>query len=135
MRNAFGQKMLLCKLLEASKGSVVTITELVFNGTKMESEVLGTLANATVNGTLGKLLLKASAGFNASAQIDVDDVCASKPCENDGKCIAKNNGYTCDCKLFRFGEQCQEGKPVFLESYYFKIQHERMLSLIDRGKK
>ncbi|KXJ25632.1 hypothetical protein AC249_AIPGENE6307 [Exaiptasia diaphana] len=75
----------------------------------MESEVIETLANATVNGTLGALKLKSSAGFNASAQIGVDDVCASKPCNFAGKCIAKGTGYKCDCKLFRFGDHCQDG--------------------------
>ena len=52
--------------------------------------------------------------YHFSLFTDVD-ACASKPCK-DGKCIAKDTGYKCDCKLFRFGTHCEKGKSARMTS-------------------
>jgi len=50
-----------------SKGSIIAQTELTFNTTKRESEVLDTISKATANNTLGSsLILAASQSGNVS---------------------------------------------------------------------
>jgi hypothetical protein len=38
--------------------------------------------------------------------------CGEEPCKFDGKCFEHDDGYRCDCKLFRSGTNCEKGDAI-----------------------
>lgn len=41
--------------------------------------------------------------------------CESNPCENDGVCIDRVNGFTCNCTAGWTGLTCNKGKTICLK--------------------
>lgn len=38
-----------------------------------------------------------------------ESLCSKEPCKFDGECQEKDDGFTCKCKLFRYGTTCEKG--------------------------
>ena len=59
--------------------------------------------------------------------------CQSNPCLNNGTCIEKYNGYSCDCQWTAFkGPICADEIGVNLRSdYYIKYDLETIISTLD----
>lgn len=59
--------------------------------------------------------------------------CQSSPCLNNGTCIEKYNGYSCDCQWTAFkGPICADEIGVNLRSdYYIKYDFESILSTLE----
>ena len=51
-------------------------------------------------------------GFHVA---DIDD-CVDVPCQNDGECLDRVNGYQCNCTALWAGDHCEtlEGKTGYL---------------------
>ena len=53
--------------------------------------------------------------------VDINE-CESNPCENDGTCTDREDGYTCACASGFTGTECQTGRLIFsLSSEIFHL--------------
>ncbi|XP_031569635.1 hemicentin-1-like [Actinia tenebrosa] len=107
MQRLFSDELSKCELISLRKGSVISETRLTLKQDKYSSEVLGVVKAETVNDTLGPLILDQSALITRVEPYS--SFCGEQPCKFDGTCYEQGDGYRCDCKLFRFGTQCEKG--------------------------
>ncbi|KAJ6223266.1 hypothetical protein RDWZM_001811 [Blomia tropicalis] len=100
--------------------------------TEYREGFLGCMRALMINGQQVELVKYAKQGFYGISEGCVGK-CQSSPCLNNGTCIEKYNGYSCDCQWTAFkGPICADEIGVNLRSdYYIKYDFESILSTLE----
>lgn len=100
--------------------------------TEYREGFLGCMRALMINGVQVELVKYARQGFYGISEGCVGK-CQSNPCLNNGTCIEKYNGYTCDCQWTAFkGPICADDIGVNLRSdYYIRYDFETIISTLE----